>query len=72
MPRKSKRELRREITALGERQTDPAPVVAFELEDGTYVGEDGEPIDRPGEVVFALPADVWSRWTDPPAPVENP
>lgn len=72
MTRKSRRELRREITDLGEREDAPAPVIAFELEDGTHVDADGEPIDRLGEVVFSLPADVWSRWTDPPAPLKNP
>ncbi|WP_058828116.1 hypothetical protein [Haloferax sp. Q22] len=72
MTRKSKRELERAVEALGDdSDTEPSAIVAFELEDGTYVDEDGDPIDRPGEVVFTLPDDVWSRWTDPPVSVQN-
>lgn len=69
MPRKSKRGIQRAVNDLEEHGGEDPPIVALELEDGTYVGKDGEPIHQPSEVSFGLPYEIWSEWREEHRPL---
>ena len=57
----SRRDLKRDVERL-KSQEDHFTTAAFQLEDGTYVDKDGNPISDWSPVIFVIPPELWQSW----------
>jgi hypothetical protein len=64
MPRKSKREIQRDVKDLEVETDEPeiGPVFVLETQDGEYLTPDGEPLEDSTVGCFTIPPGVWEEW----------